>query len=134
VAPASLPRNSDVIVVGAPPAAGQLASLARSLPVPVPDSIGSLEQVNASDGDLRLLWVGGSRDNLASAARALTAQVEGPAVTVDASGHITELPAPSPAATVVNSGLPKLLPVLAALLLAFTLGLQLLRPRARGET
>lgn len=127
----SVPRGSDAIVVGAPPASGGLARLARSLPLPIAETVGSLQQVNAPDGSGLVLWVGGGKDTLVAAARALAEELRGRAVTVDGSGHVRPAPvSSSPAPTqLANFGLPKLLAVLAGVLLALTLGFQLVRPR-----
>jgi pimeloyl-ACP methyl ester carboxylesterase len=130
VAPKTLPGDSDLIVVGAPPSSGELARLSQTLPVPVADSVGTLQQVNSSNGNVRILWVGGTKDTLIPAARALAEQLRGQAVTVDGSGHVRPVAAATPAARIVNAGLPKLLAILGGVLLALTLALQLVRPRA----
>jgi hypothetical protein len=97
--------------------------------------VGTLQQAQMSSGDL-VLWVGGGKDTLSPAARALAdVQLRGDAVTVDAAGHIQVASAvsSSPAARIASAGLPKLLAVLAGVLLALVLGYQLVRPR-REET
>src|SRR5207245_3695863 len=120
------------IVVGTPPASGELARLARTLPLPVADSVGTLQQGSTPSGAGRLLWVGGGKDTLTAAARALSDELRGQAVTVDGSGHIRAAPVSAPAATtrIASFGLSKLLAVLAGILLALILGLQLVRPRS----
>jgi len=135
VQPRTLPASSDAIVVGVPPASGDLARLARTLPLPVAESIGSLQQISDPGGGRLVLWVGGGKDTLGAAARALADELRGQAVTVDGSGHIRAAPvAAAPATTRIASiGLPKLLAVLAGVLLALTLGLQLVRPRSHAE-
>jgi Bacterial cellulose synthase subunit len=135
VRPRTLPASSDAIVVGVPPASGDLARLASRLPLPVADSIGTLQQVSEPGGGRLVLWVGGGKDTLGAAARALADELRGQAVTVDSSGHIRAAPvAATPATTRLASiGLPKLLAVLAGILLALTLGLQLVRPRSSSE-
>jgi cellulose synthase subunit len=130
VAPKNLPGDSDLIVVGAPPSSGELARLSQTLPVPVADSVGTLQQVNSSNGNVRILWVGGTKDTLIPAARALADQLRGQAVTVDGSGHVRPVAAATPAARIVSAGLPKLLAIVGGVLLALTLALQLIRPRA----
>jgi Bacterial cellulose synthase subunit len=130
--PRTLPGSTDAIVVGAPPASGDLARLARTLPLPVADSVGTLQQVTSSNGGGQVLWVGGGKDTLAPAARALADELRGQAVTVDGSGHIRAAPvSAAPAgARLADFGLPKLLAVLAGVVLALILGLQLVRPRS----
>jgi hypothetical protein len=78
-----------------------------------------------------VLWVGGGKDTLAPAARALAAELRGQAVTVDGSGHIRPAPVSTAAGGLrfADSGLPKVLAVVAGIVLALTLGLQLVRPR-----
>jgi hypothetical protein len=137
VGESNLPRGSDLIIVGAAPApgSGELARVAGRLPLGVSDSVGTLQQAQMSSGDL-VLWVGGGKDTLRPAARALAdVQLRGDAVTVDAAGHIQIVSAvsSSPAARIASAGLPKLLAVLAGVLLALVLGFQLVRPR-REET
>ena len=131
VRPSSLPGGSDAIVVGVPPASGDLAQLARALPLPVADTVGTLQQVSAPGGGGLVLWVGGGKDTLGAAARALADELRGQAVTVDGSGHVRAAPvSSSPVATrLAGFGLPKLLTILAGAVLALTLATQLLRPR-----
>jgi hypothetical protein len=132
VGESNLPRGSDLIIVGAAPApgSGELARVAGRLPLGVSDSVGTLQQAQMSSGDL-VLWVGGGKDTLSPAARALAdVQLRGDAVTVDAAGHVQVTSAvSSPAARIASAGLPKLLAVLAGVLLALVLGFQLVRPR-----
>ncbi|MDQ6742516.1 MAG: cellulose biosynthesis cyclic di-GMP-binding regulatory protein BcsB [Candidatus Dormibacteraeota bacterium] len=135
VQPKTLPAGSDAIVVGAPPASGDLAQLARSLPLPVAESAGTVQQVSAPGGGGLVLWVGGGKDTLGAAARALADDLRGQAVTVDGSGHIRAAPVSASPATsrLASFGLPKLLAVLAGIVLALTLGVQLVRPRGSAE-
>jgi hypothetical protein len=135
VQPRTLPASSDAIVVGVPPASGDLARLARALPLPVAESVGTLQQVSTPGGGGLVLWVGGGKDTLGAAARALADELRGQAVTVDGSGHIRAAPVSgTPAsARIANFGLPKLLAVLAGIVLALTLGVQLVRPRGSTE-
>jgi hypothetical protein len=135
VRPGTLPASSDAIVVGVPPASGDLARLARTLPLPVAESVGSLQQVSTPGGGGLVLWVGGGKDTLGAAARALAGELRGQAVTVDGSGHIRAAPVSAAPATTraAGLGLPKLFAVLAGILLALILGVQLVRPRGSVE-
>jgi hypothetical protein len=133
IAPSSLPGKSDLIVVGPAPGSGQLAGVAGRLPIAVSDSVGTLQQAEMSSGDGQVLWVGGSKETLNAAARALAnVQLRGHAVTVDAAGHVQSASSvTSPGGRLASFGLPKLLAVLAGAVLALTLGLQLVRPRRK---
>jgi hypothetical protein len=128
-----VPGKSDLIVVGPAPGSGQLAAVAGRLPIAISDSVGTLQQTEMSTGDGQVLWVGGGKETLNAAARALTnVQLRGHAVTVDAAGHVQAASSvSSPGGQIASFGLPKLLAVLAGVVLALTLGLQLVRPRRK---
>jgi Bacterial cellulose synthase subunit len=132
VKPSVVPRGSDLVVVGAAPSSGDLARIAGTLPLSVTDSVGTLQQTSMSaTGGNQVLWVGGRLDTLPPAARALAdSQIRGHAVTVDAAGHIRPAQTPDTSSPIVRLSVPKLLAILAGVLLTLTLALQLVRPRA----